>query len=248
MDTLLKAIRTVAREDDAAIATFSGETPALSREARATIAERILAQQAQSRGGSTATDARVGPDSPAVASLAARRGRRRGRAGWWAGAGVALAAAAWALVVSTRPPSSTVGAEGALPPYSIVASGGVAETRAPAGDAADRRTAPAQHLRAQSELQIALRPESTVAGPVAVRAFFVHGATFEEVRPDVEVAGTGAVALRIRGAALLDHHSGPGELRVVVGHAAAVNAVSRPLESTDGAGTRWLSVPIQLEN
>lgn len=237
METLLSAIRTVAREDNAAIASFSGETQELSPEARATLAQRILELQADARPGST---------GGAVDSLAARRGRR-GRAAWYAGAGVVLAAAAWVLVVWTRPPSAI---EGALPAYSVMASGGLADTRGPGhvDDAADHRTAPAQHLRAQSELQIACRPDTTVAGPVAVRAFLVHGTTFDEVRPDVEIAETGAVALRIRGSALLAHHSGPGELRVIVGRPATVSAVSSPLQAVDGDGYRWLFVPIALEN
>jgi hypothetical protein len=126
----------------------------------------------------------------------------------------------------------------------------VVDTRAPApvDDAADGRTARAQRLSAQSELQIACRPETAVAGPVAVRAFFVHSGAFDEVRPDVEVAATGAVALRIRGSALLAHHRGPGELRVVVGRPAAVSAVTTPLQVTNGEGYRWLSVPIDVEN
>jgi hypothetical protein len=240
MDDLLKAIRAVAREDDAAIASFSGDVPELSREARGTISERILALQAESRGGAAG---RVD------GSLATRRERRRGRAALWAGAGVVLAAAAWALVVWTQPPSGIGGTEGAVPAYSVIATGGVADNRGPGtDDGASGRTAPVQHMGAQSELRIACRPDSAVAGPVAVRTFFVQGGTVEEVRPDVEVAPTGAVALRIRGSALPAHHDGPGELRVVVGRPAVVSALSKPLDATDGEGDRWLFVPLQLAN
>jgi len=238
MDVLLKAIRTAAREDDAAIAGFSGEVPALSHEARAAIADRIVAIQKEGRAGD---------DGRNVDVLAARRKRRPARAALWGGASVALAAAAWALVMWSRPPS--VGADGALPAYSITATGGVVETREPAPtDGANARTAPLQHLGAHSELQVNCRPDSAVTGPVAVRAFFAQSGSVGEVRPDVEVAPTGAVALRLRPAALPPHDAGPGELRVVVGRPAVVSALSKPLVPADGDGYRWLLVPLAIDN
>jgi hypothetical protein len=236
MDVLLKAIRTAAREDDAAIAGFSGEVPALSREARANIADRIVALQKEGRAG----------DGRNVDAMAARRKRRPARAALWGGASVALAAAAWALVIWSRPPS--VGADAALPPYSITATGGVVETREPAPtDGANARTAPLQHLGPHSELQITCRPDSAVTGPVAVRAFFAQSGTIDEARPDFEVAPTGAVALRLRPGALPPHDAGPGELRVVIGRPVAVSALSKPLTMTDGDGYRWLLVPLAID-
>jgi hypothetical protein len=244
MDALLKAIRTVAREDDAAIASFLGAGIALSEQARSRIAARILAQPVDRRSGPTLSDAGIRTGARIVELRPARRARPRRRTGFWAGAGVALAAAAaWALVVSTPPAG-----EGALPAYSVRAGGGVMELRgsAPVDDLAAARTAGAQHLLADSELRIACRPDSVVTGPVAARMFFVQSGSFEELHPTMEVAPTGAVALRIRGLELLAHHTGRGELRVVIGRPTAVGAISTALTGTDGQGYRWLFVPVSL--
>lgn len=250
MQALLNAIRTAAREDDVAIAGFSGEAAALSAEERARISARILALQAEARPASTATDARAGAAARSVDQLAARRGRSRRTTSVWAGAGVALAAAA-ALVLWLRPhPGANVDGEGGLPTYAITATGGVADLRGPAPTVVgEGRTAPAQRLRPQSELEIACRPESAVAGPVATRAFLVHGGAVEEVRPDVQVAPTGAVSLRIRGSELVALHTGQAELRVVIGRPAVVSVIAAPVAvaASDGEGARWLTVPLRLE-
>jgi hypothetical protein len=253
MEALLNAIRTVAREDDVAIAGFSGETAALSAEERARISERILALQGQGRPASTVTDARAGADARIVDRLAARRGRTRRGGGLWTGAAVALAAAA-ALVLWLRPhPVANVDGQGGLPglpTYAVSATGGIAELRGPApGIVVEGRTALAQRLNAQSELEVACRPDSAVAGPMAARAFLVHGGAADEVRPDVQVAPTGAVALRIRGAALVALHTGEAELRVVIGRPAVVSVIAAPVAvaANDSEGVRWLTVPLRLE-
>ena len=243
MEALLNAIRTTAREDDVAIAEFSGEAAALSSEERARIAERILALQAAAPLTSAVTDSRAGTDARIVDQLGARRGRPRRSTRLWAGAGVALAAAA-ALVLWMRPHPVATG----LPAYAISASGGVADLRGPApGVVVEGQTAPVQRLRPQSELEIACRPDSAVAGPVAARVFFVHGGVVEELRPDVQVAPTGAVALRIRGSELVALHIGQAELRVVIGRPAVVGAIASPPAASDGEGARWLTVPLRLE-
>jgi len=249
MEALLNAMRAVAREDDVAIAGFSGDAAALSADERGRIAERILALQAEARPASTVTDARTGADARTVDRLAARRGRPRRSAGVWAGAGVALAAAA-ALVLWLRPhPVSNVDGDAGLPAYAITATGGVADVRGPApGVVVEGRTAPAQRVRPQSELDIACRPDSAVTGPVAVRAFLVHGGAVDEVHPALQVAATGAVALRLRGAELVALHTGDAELRVVIGRPAAVTAIAAPpTAASDGEGARWLTVPLRLE-
>ena len=139
------------------------------------------------------------------------------------GLGVAAAAAA-VFMIGMRPS----GEGGPLPAYAVSASGGVAELRGgkpEATEAGGTTTTPTERLRAESELRVICRPDSAIAGPVAVRAFFVQGADVDEVTPAVQLAATGAAELRVRGADLVGRHRGHGNLRVVVGRPGAVRAV-----------------------
>lgn len=240
MASLLAALRTVAREDDAAMAGFSGEVPELSVGARAQIVARILASPSAPRPATTA------------APMANARGRARRAGRRWAISGVALAAAAAALALWVRP--RTPATADPIPAYTVAATGGVAEVRgaSPAGAAAaasEGRTARAQRVRPESELQITCRPDLAVAGPVAVRAFFVQDGAVYEAHPDVQVAPSGAVALHLRGVDLPAHHAGRGELRVVVGRPETVHALAGGAAVTpkDEPTASWLVVPLDLD-
>jgi hypothetical protein len=210
--------------------------------------------------------------APTHASVPGRGLAPRGRrpAGWFgprASLFLAAAVAAAALVALWMRPAARVG-DAPLPGYAVAASGGVAElrgaraegtkdgTKAGADDGADEAadratTARSARLRPESELRVTLRPQRAVAGPVAVRAFFLQGGDVEELRPAIEVAPSGAAELRLRGADLVGRHRGAGILRVVVGRVAAVGALGATAAvgaGSDGSSLRWLTVPVALES
>ena len=105
-----------------------------------------------------------------------------------------------------------------------------------------------QRLDPDSTRVVAARPETAVTGTVAARAFVVQGdGDATEVAPNAQVAPTGAIELRFRGADLIGTRHGAARLRVVVGRPEALRAL--PARSPSAvADPRWreLTVPLDL--
>jgi len=280
MDKLLNALRVVAREEDAAAAACpADQVPEISASLRAQIAAEAVRQLSRvpTVGVIPAQSDSAALSPVAGDQLRGRRDRRvsqRSRRMAWSLGTAALAAAA-ALLLWIRAPTAPAGSDGAgaLPDYAVVASGGLADTRGggqPSGsDDATATTAAPVRLNGSSELRVIGRPESAVVGPVAARAFVVRDGVATEVVPTVQIAATGAVELRLRGAQLNGGLSAAGgtlanrsavsrTLRVVVGRPEAIRAVvpadavagaapgrSRPQEAAE---RRWLTVPLDLKD
>jgi hypothetical protein len=236
VNRFLNAIRTVAREEDAEIASFPTElAPVLSAVTRTRIADQIIANLS----------------STGDALELRRQARQRSRRTFVLSAGGLAVAAAAGLMMWMRPSGDGPGA--GLPLYAVSASGGVAELRGAKPDALDAAgtTTATQRLRPESELRVTCRPDTAIEGPVAVRAFFVQGGNdVTEVRPLVVLAASGAAELRLRGVDLLGQHRGHGDLRVVVGRPDAVRTLDlRAAIAPSGATTlRWLTVPLDLQS
>ncbi|MEP6655326.1 MAG: hypothetical protein ABJA82_18315 [Myxococcales bacterium] len=280
MTKLLNAVRLVAREEDElADACPDDQVPVVSPAVRADITRELWGAISRTRGGAAAGPAlddgdpwdRVG----ARRAEEARRQTRRRMAWSMATVGVAAAAALVMWIRQSPAPVTDDGATG-LPDYAIAASGGVAETRGPApatgmdeAATATTTTAPVR-LSPSSELRVTCRPDTAVPGPLAVRAFLVRDGAAREVFPQIQVATSGAVDLRLPGAQL---HGGPatvtaageagrptGELLVVVGRPQAVHDVGpgdvlkgasgrfRPGAAGDAVqrDQRWLAVPLAV--
>jgi hypothetical protein len=278
VNSLLNAIRTVAREDDAAIARLPSElSPALTDSTRAHIAAQILRAQAQERqeqqqqrpphqkpeqSDPGRPDRREQPaPSPfrpqPTASFPGdtlewrRQARSRSRRAFALSAGGLVVAAAAGLLLWMRPSGTDPDAP-ALPGYAVSATGGVADVRGAGSKTApaDGTTAARQRLRPESQLRVVCRPDTSVVGPVAVRAFFIQGGQITEVKPQIATAPTGAIELRVRGADL-GGNRGQGDLRVVLGRPDAVLAFDPHADGTkkiDGPALRRLTVPLDLES
>jgi hypothetical protein len=253
VNSLLNAIRTVAREEDAEIANLPAAlSPVLSDVTRGLIADEIMRAQAREREQKTQPQPQPSANlAPGVDALELRRqARQRSRRAFVLTGGGLVVAAAAGFMMWMRPSGDVPGAS--LPGYEVTASGGVAELRGGKSDTAvaDGTTTATQRLRAESELRVTCRPDSAIEGPVAVRAFFVQGNDAAEVRPLVVVAATGAAELRLRGVDLLGGHRGHGNLRIVLGRPDAVRAVAArvAVDPSGASALRWLTVPLDLEN
>ena len=237
LTSLLNEVGEVARSEDAEAASFPGaDVPALSAETRDRLVERILATRAGAEQGSVAliADAR----SSRLRRTAARPAIIA------AVAGSVAAAAAFAFWIRSDAGSL------ALPTYAISAEGGESDVRgAPEAARNDAAVAPLQRLRRRSELVVSLRPETSVTGPVAARAFVVWGDAIVEAPALFRAAPSGAVQLVLKGADLVGKRRGPGRLRVVVGRPRALESFDpqRMLADDAGLGWRTLTVPVLFE-
>lgn len=135
-----------------------------------------------------------------------------------------------------------------LPLYALETSGGVQELRGGETEVPGAHSKPLA-LRPESELRVTVRPAVAVEGPVEVRAFLLVGDTFEEVKPRVERAPSGAALLRGQTAELFGGRKGRYELRVVVARpelargARVLAGARRP----GGPGWQTFVVPVALE-
>jgi len=246
MRGLVEAVRGFTREEDAEIATYAENTSyTSSAAARASAVDRILMMQASERAGVAEPSLRPRTQS---ADRPLRPGVRSSLRHRRIAAASGLVVAALALALWMRPATRTI----EIPAYSVIARGGVQEQRggAPTGDADGAQVvAPVQRVRGDSQLVVAVRPEIAVSGPVAARAFVVQGAEASEVLPHAEVAPTGAIELRFRGADLIGTRRGSASLRVIVGRPEALRTLAEGA-APEPAGTpaRWrlLTVPLEL--
>lgn len=249
MSPLLAAVGAFAREEEAEIGTYAANTShVISDGARESAVRNILVLQARERAERTATsDAAVThTDAPLVVVRDVPRwSRARSRL---LAAGGGLAAVAVALALWSHP-----AVEGAsLPAYSIAARGGTKQARGAVAETPDDpgTIAPEQRLEPDSTLVVVARPDTAVAGTVAARAFVVQGDDASEVASNAQVAPTGAIELRFRGADLIGTRHGAARLRVIVGRPEALqplSARSKPAPS-EVTGARWreLTVPLDL--
>jgi hypothetical protein len=248
MSPLLDAVRTFAREEEAEIGTYAANTSHLiSDVAQEDIVQKILALQARERADTPEEQGHARRMTSELVGLELPRRSHRRRTALAFGGGLVATALAVALWMRPTPQGP------ALPAYSIEARGGIKDARGGAPDeaATARTTAPAQRLNLDSQLVVALRPETAVSGDVAARAFIVHGGDTTEVAPRVQVAPTGAIELRFHGSELIGSRHGEASLRVIVGRPAAVRTLvpsglplARPQVAT--ARLQTLTVPLQL--
>lgn len=246
MSPLLAAVGAFAREEEAEIGTYAANTShALSEVAREGAVQKILALQARERAERSSAGTSDVPRAAApIALVRDVPGKSRVRGTLLAmGGGFAAMAVALALWMHPAPQ------EPSLPTYSVAARGGIKQARGSAPDSADdaRVSAPEQRLDADSVLVVAARPETTVTGTVAARAFVVQGNDAVEIAANAQVAPTGAVELRFRGSELIGTRRGAASLRVIVGRPKALQALPAPpvSEGTDAAW-RVLTVPLEL--
>ena len=251
-DPLLEAMGAFAREEEAAIATYAASAShTMSDAARERSVQKILALQARERAAGLASEEAQDPRvPPAVPEGRAPLPRHRlSRIGLVMGGG--FVTAVLALAVWMRPVAQDLSSNPPLPGYSITARGGIKEARSSASDVTDdaRTVAETQRLSAESQLVVALRPRTAVAGSVAARAFVVQGKDAAEVGPSPEVAPTGAMELRFHGSELIGSRHGVATLRVVVGRPQALRALApASLLAADVTDVRWqvLTVPLEL--
>jgi hypothetical protein len=264
VNALLNALRTVAQEENVEIGAFPLDSvPPVSESARDRIVQMILQAQGQAQGHETSQSVFRSPsgDIRAIGEGSRRRGaspsgsaHRSPRRFFLATSGLVAAAAVlamWLKPTNPNSPNSPNALDSGFPAYSISASGGVRETRgvAPAATTGgDETTAASQRVTPASELVIVCRPETGVTDEVAARTFFVQGADVSEVHPRIQVAPSGAVELRLRGAELPGHGPGPAAVRVVVGRADRVRSTESraALAGSVAPGLRWLTVPLDL--
>ena len=278
MSPLLASVGAFAREEEAEIGTYAANTShALSDVARESAVQKILALQSRERAErATPVDAKAAPavansagvDAPAVAEDAhagapvstkgahagapvapergvPRRSRLKNRLLAIAGGSVAVA------LVLTLWFNATPG-ELPLPAYSIAARGGIKQARGLTTDSADDAGSVAQQQRLEPEslLIVAARPETAVTGTVAARAFVIQGNDANEVAANAQVAPTGAIELRFRGADLIGDRHGAASLRVLVGRPEALRTLPAraPLSPPAPEDARWrvLTVPLDL--
>jgi hypothetical protein len=247
MKSFLDALRAVAREHETDAAALPAvAVPELPQDARARIVEAILrAQTAPASRGDAVVEHKVSAASSGRSSASserARRGRGTRRSFFVFAAGVAAVAAA--IVIGVRPAVDDL----SLPSYRVTAEGGAQEVRGAASDEGERdpTVASRQRVRAGSTLIVGLRPDTSVSGEVATRAFVAQGADVSEVHPQSRLAPSGAVQLQFQGAALMDTRRGPATLRVVVGRGRAVESVDLRHVIRESAGPGWRAVTVPL--
>jgi hypothetical protein len=148
-------------------------------------------------------------------------------------AGVALAAAAaLALVVRGASPGAP------LPPYEVAISGPTSPLRGAPGTAA---LSPHESitLAPASPLEIVLRPDQDVRGPVTAGAFLVAGATVRAWDAPIEVSQDGAVRIAGEADRLFAGKRGDVDVIVVVARPGAIPEAARAIEAiTAHDGTR----------
>ena len=249
MSPLLQSVGAYAREEEAEIGTYAANTShALSDVARESAVQKILALQARERAERVTTAPGDLPRSGAPIALVRDVPRpRRLKTGLLAAAGGLLAVAvALALWIHPAP------GELSLPAYSVAARGGIKQARGLDADGLDdgRTVAREQQVEPDSVLVVAARPETAVTGTVAARAFVVQGDEASEIASNAQVAPTGAIELRFRGAELIGGRRGAASLRVVVGRPEALRDFpARPgLPAAAVSDGRWrvLTVPLGL--
>jgi len=245
---LLDRVRMVAREEDAEIEALSREVDQpLSRASLDRIARRITEMQGREARTSSAASESPPIDEVATArSAPVRRWSARRRLGFVSLVGTGgIVATAAALALWARPASQDL----VLPPYTVAASGGMREDRgATRPPSADETTAPLQRVRPDSELVVTLRPATTVDGTVEARAFLVQGTDVSEVRALTQIAPSGAVELRLRGADIAGERHGHALLRILVGRPGSIAPASPAIErGTSGPGRRVLTVPVDFD-
>jgi hypothetical protein len=241
MEKLLAALRSVAKDDDLAVARLPAEgySP-LSADHHARIAERILHAPAADTEPEKPRPLRGG-----VVSLDRRRLTRRRLTAIVFGP---LAAAA-AVVLIARPFSGPA----PLPDYAFSVRGGIKALRGAdplvAQDAAGT-TAPPQRLRPESRLVLVANPVGAVVGPVAVRAFVVRAARADEVRPEVQIAASGAVEIRAPVAEVFGGRSGRWDLVTLIGRPEALRQLQPSAALSQPADPAWrrVTVPLELES
>lgn len=227
-----------ARDDDLARHMREATGPADD----ATI-DRFTAAALAASGQGPARAAEPAPPRSSVVDLArAREGRRGG--GWVAGVAAALALAAGAILYLRTTPSGD-GPRGEMPTYALEVSGGDAPVR---GDDAGP-AAPRTSIGRGAYVRIALRPERAVDRPVEAIAFLLRGGEGRTVSGTIDRAQTGAI--RIEGAreALFGDATGPWDLVVFVGDAAALPRDPSAARDARGAGDprrQVLVAPIEL--
>jgi len=246
MSPVLDAVGAFAREEDAEIGTYAASAPhVLSDAARETAVRNILALQARERAERAASPGATDAERGAPAVVGPELAHRSRTRSWLLAVGVGLATVTVALTLWLHPAME----DPSLPVYSITARGGTKQARGAAADGDDeaRTVAPEQRLEPDSTLVVAARPETAVTGTVAARAFVVQGDDVSEVAPNAQVAPTGAIELRFRGADLIGSRHGAARLRVVVGRPEGLRALPPPSPS-GAADQRWreLTVPLDL--
>jgi hypothetical protein len=249
MSPLLDTVGAFAREEEAEIGTYAANTShILSDVARESAVQKILALQARERTERSADDdSGVARPVAAIALVQDRPRRSRLKSGLLAVAG-GCGAVAVALVLWLHPAPGEL----ALPAYSIAARGGIKQARGVAADGAEdgKRVVEEQQLEPDSLLVVTARPETAVDGTVAARVFVVQGDQATEVAPNAQVAPTGAIELRFRGADLIGARHGAASLRVIVGRPEALQALPAgpglPASAVTDARWRVLTVPLAL--
>lgn len=249
MSPLLDTVGAFAREEEAEIGTYAANTShALSDVARESAVQKILALQARERSERAApSDSDVGRPTAPIALVRDLPRRWRLKTALLAAAG-ACAAVAVALVLWLHPAPGEL----SLPAYSIAARGGIKQARGVATDGPEdgQTVAAEQQLEPDSLLVVTARPETAVDGTVAARAFVVQGDQATEVAPNAQVAPTGAIELRFRGAELIGARHGAASLRLIVGRPEALQALpagpTLPAAAVTDARWRVLTVPLLL--
>jgi hypothetical protein len=227
MDQLLKSLRDTAREEDRADEAAIDEMARAGGQMLAPLDE--VARQRMA-------DAVVAAGTPDVASLDERR-RARQRLAWIVATPLAAAAVVVLLVSGRHDPVP-------LPSYAVVATGGLREERGlPESTAVEL-----QRLSSYSVLDVKLRPAQAVNGTVMVTAFVVQGDTFAPVSPIIDVADSGAVAVRAVATQVFGSRHGRWELRILLARPELSARIRKLVLDPAGHGPGWqrLTVPLEL--
>jgi hypothetical protein len=261
MRALLGALGKLAREEQSAMAALAPQAVVdLSSSEKDKVASRILkmltaesAAATAPRLGATDSSSRL-PRRNEVNELADRRQQRRSRP--WALTIGGIAAAAAALVIGFNLPSEN-DEHDPLPVYGISASGGLKDVRGGGSPEDESAIANVQRLTPETELHVVCRPQTSTAGAVGARTFFVKDGLATEIHPRVRTAPSGAVEISARGSEISGAmETGHGSLRIVVGRPERLREIDPRLVSdaaTDApalatkAKDRWLTVPLEFE-
>ena len=164
--------------------------------------------------------------------------RPRRRSVWLAPAGIALSAAAAALIMLRAPEPTPTSEE--LPRYALSARGGVDLERG------STREGPLV-LAPDSTLEVVLRPGSDVHGRIEVHGLVRSGSQSDELTLHPELSPSGSVRIRELTSTLFGNRKGPQELVLVTCRPEACEGAlgaSRSRGPTRGPG--WESLVQQL--
>jgi hypothetical protein len=167
--------------------------------------------------------------------------------GWWAAirqrwqlfvmAPIAAAVAgAWLVFGSLLGPQHPP-----LPLYALEAHGGIAQMRGPADETARRPL----ELAPGVSLELVMRPEDRVEGPVAATLYWVKDGQVRRWPAAIEQAPGGA--MRVRGPVVAPFGRGAGEIVVVLGRPEALPREEQGLAAEllrETASTRLLRWPV----